>query len=201
MDSDKWMRSYHLHGGAPICGRQVAPVFMDTERKTYQHVSICAGREHRVGSKSLLLAAGREDGRDFKSLRPPTTSSCVCERDSRRSRVQTAGEETFRVTELRAWKGRQLLVAPGRDPNSEEPSLIHRGDQIATIPSLFSLWHNAVRTTGTFDASSRCKVGINIEKVEQWCRKSLSFIFAIRCQHLYSRPLRFHIWDRAGGTD
>jgi hypothetical protein len=69
-----------------------------TERVTTQtrhHVSICAGREHRIGSKSLLLVIG---------------------------------------------------------PKPEE------SDQIASIPSLFSLRRSAVRTTGTFDASNRCKV-------------------------------------------
>jgi hypothetical protein len=45
-----------------------------------------------------------------------------------------------------------------RSPLSEESVLIRHGDQIALIPSLLSLWRNAVKASGTFDASSRCRV-------------------------------------------
>jgi hypothetical protein len=45
-----------------------------------------------------------------------------------------------------------------RDALPDEVVLIRHGDQSALIPSLLSLWRNAVRSTGTFDASSRCRV-------------------------------------------
>ncbi|KAN0083056.1 hypothetical protein V8E54_002144 [Elaphomyces granulatus] len=57
-----------------------------------------------------------------------------------------------------------MQVNSARDPNPEESILTRRGDQIATIPSLFSLWCSAVRTTGTFDASSRCYKVVNTFK-------------------------------------
>lgn len=49
-----------------------------------------------------------------------------------------------------AGKTERVILVIG--PKPEE------SDQIASIPSLFSLRRSAVRTTGTFDASNRCKV-------------------------------------------
>jgi len=40
----------------------------------------------------------------------------------------------------------------------DESILLRHGQQSAVIPSLLSLWRNAVRTTGTFDSSNRCRV-------------------------------------------
>ncbi|KAL1962749.1 hypothetical protein VTN77DRAFT_9203 [Rasamsonia byssochlamydoides] len=78
---------------------------------------------------------------------------------------------TRRVREDTLFKGAQSPSSPSlcgeisvvqtnssRDPAPEESILIRHGDQIATIPSLLSLWRNAVKSTGTFDASSRCRV-------------------------------------------
>ncbi|KAL1984570.1 hypothetical protein VTN96DRAFT_8872 [Rasamsonia emersonii] len=78
---------------------------------------------------------------------------------------------TRRVREDSLFKGAQSPSSPSlcgelsvvqinssRDPAPEESILIRHGDQIATIPSLLSLWRNAVKSTGTFDASSRCRV-------------------------------------------
>ncbi|PLB39332.1 uncharacterized protein BDW47DRAFT_103482 [Aspergillus candidus] len=45
-----------------------------------------------------------------------------------------------------------------RDPLPDESILLRHGDHSAIIPSLLSLWRNAVRTSGTFDASNRCRV-------------------------------------------
>lgn len=45
-----------------------------------------------------------------------------------------------------------------RDPMPDESVLFRHGDQGAVIPSLLSLWRNAIKTTGTFDASNRCRV-------------------------------------------
>ncbi|KAN0071955.1 hypothetical protein V8E54_009684 [Elaphomyces granulatus] len=66
-----------------------------------------------------------------------------------------------------------VQVNSARDPNLEESILIRRGDQISIIPSLFSLWRNAVRTTGTFDASNRCKV-VDIENVHLFGENMIS---------------------------
>ena len=40
----------------------------------------------------------------------------------------------------------------------DESILLRHGNHSAAIPSLISLWRNAVRATGTFDASNRCRV-------------------------------------------
>ncbi|KAJ5377816.1 uncharacterized protein N7496_005225 [Penicillium cataractarum] len=40
----------------------------------------------------------------------------------------------------------------------DESILLRHGQHSAVIPSLLSLWRNAVKTTGTFDASNRCRV-------------------------------------------
>ncbi|KAL4894307.1 hypothetical protein BDV59DRAFT_16845 [Aspergillus ambiguus] len=44
------------------------------------------------------------------------------------------------------------------DSLPDESVLLRHGSQSAVIPSLLSLWRNAVRSTGTFDASNRCRV-------------------------------------------
>lgn len=84
-----------------------------------------------------------------------------------------------RVREDTLFKGGQPLAASSsqgqicvsqtsssRAVFAEESILIRHGDQIATIPSLLSLWRSSVKTTGTFDASHRCRVsplvGINL---------------------------------------
>ncbi|GES65538.1 nucleoporin NUP37 [Aspergillus terreus] len=45
-----------------------------------------------------------------------------------------------------------------RDALPDESVLLRHGNQSAVIPSLLSLWRNAVKSTGTFDASNRCRV-------------------------------------------
>lgn len=45
-----------------------------------------------------------------------------------------------------------------RDPLPDESILFRHDAQSAVIPSLLSLWRNAVRTTGTIDSSNRCRV-------------------------------------------
>lgn len=76
-----------------------------------------------------------------------------------------------RVREDTLFKGAQHLATPSSDGEisvvqtnssravmAEESILIRHGDQIATIPSLLSLWRNSVKATGTFDASNRSRV-------------------------------------------
>lgn len=45
-----------------------------------------------------------------------------------------------------------------RDAAPEESILIRHGSQSVVIPSLLSLWRNAVKATGTFDSLNRCRV-------------------------------------------
>lgn len=45
-----------------------------------------------------------------------------------------------------------------RDPLPDESILLRHGSQSAVIPSLLALWRNAVKATGTFDSSNRCRV-------------------------------------------
>ncbi|EAW09188.1 uncharacterized protein ACLA_033910 [Aspergillus clavatus NRRL 1] len=45
-----------------------------------------------------------------------------------------------------------------RDPLPDESIFLRHGSQSAMIPSLLSLWRNAIKASGTFDASNRCRV-------------------------------------------
>ncbi|KAL4977272.1 hypothetical protein BDW66DRAFT_41413 [Aspergillus desertorum] len=45
-----------------------------------------------------------------------------------------------------------------QDVLPDESILIRHGNQSAVIPSLLTLWRSAVRSTGTLDASNRCRV-------------------------------------------
>lgn len=51
-----------------------------------------------------------------------------------------------------------LQTNSSSDVLPDESILLRHGRQSAVIPSLLSLWRNAVKTTGTFDSSSRCRV-------------------------------------------
>ncbi|PYH45003.1 uncharacterized protein BP01DRAFT_320436 [Aspergillus saccharolyticus JOP 1030-1] len=52
------------------------------------------------------------------------------------------------VYQTNAWK----------DPMPDEAVLLRHGNQAAVIPSLLSLWRNAIKASGTFDSSNRCRV-------------------------------------------
>lgn len=51
-----------------------------------------------------------------------------------------------------------LQTNSSRDALPEESILIRHGNQSAVIPSLLSLWRNAVKSTGTIDSSNRCRL-------------------------------------------
>ncbi|KAJ5971075.1 uncharacterized protein N7479_000993 [Penicillium vulpinum] len=51
-----------------------------------------------------------------------------------------------------------LQTNPSSDALPDESILLRHGRQSAIITSLLSLWRNAVKTTGTFDSSNRCRV-------------------------------------------
>ncbi|EED14057.1 conserved hypothetical protein [Talaromyces stipitatus ATCC 10500] len=113
---------------------------------------------------------------------PQTTNksqTAVTEVQEQRGKFAPMTPSSRRVREDTLFKGAQPLAKPSFDGeisvvqiNSsrtampEESILIRHGDQIATIPSLLSLWRSSVKASGTFDASNRCRVsplaGINL---------------------------------------
>lgn len=48
-------------------------------------------------------------------------------------------------------------INSSRDALPDESILVRHGNQSAVIPSLLSLWRNAIKATGTFDSSNRCR--------------------------------------------
>ncbi|KAJ5152906.1 uncharacterized protein N7482_009384 [Penicillium canariense] len=87
-----------------------------------------------------------------------------------RSRFAPMTPSTRRVREDTLLKGSMTAASPslrGQISVSQtnvshdlpdESILMRHGQHSAVIPSLLSLWRNAVRATGTFDASNRCRV-------------------------------------------
>lgn len=87
-----------------------------------------------------------------------------------RSRFAPMTPSTRRVREDTLLKGSMTAASPSlRGQISvcqtnvshelpDESILLRHGQHSAVIPSLLSLWRNAVKATGTFDASNRCRV-------------------------------------------
>ncbi|KAJ5566327.1 hypothetical protein N7535_007965 [Penicillium sp. DV-2018c] len=88
-----------------------------------------------------------------------------------RSRFAPMTPSTRRVREDGLLKGSMTTASPSHrgqisvlqtNPSSDilpdESILLRHGRQSAVIPSLLSLWRNAVKSTGTFDSSNRCRV-------------------------------------------
>ncbi|KAJ5114642.1 hypothetical protein NUU61_000401 [Penicillium alfredii] len=88
-----------------------------------------------------------------------------------RPRFAPMTPSTKRVREDTLLKGSMSAASPSlrgqisvaqtnssQDALPDESILVRHGRQSAVIPSLLSLWRNAVRATGTFDASNRCRV-------------------------------------------
>lgn len=87
-----------------------------------------------------------------------------------RSRFAPMTPSTRRVREDTLLKGSMTATSPslrGQISVSQtnvshdlpdESILLRHGQHSAMIPSLLSLWRNAVKATGTFDASNRCRV-------------------------------------------
>jgi hypothetical protein len=55
--------------------------------------------------------------------------------------------------EISVWQ-----ITSSQEGPPDESILLRHGNYSAAIPSLISLWRNAVRASGTFDASNRCRV-------------------------------------------
>ncbi|OKL63048.1 hypothetical protein UA08_02028 [Talaromyces atroroseus] len=119
------------------------------------------------GSLTTYSVSGRIIG-GSQPNKSPTTSSDSSEQ---RGKFAPMTPSSRRVREDTLFKGAQPLAAPSfegeiavvqvnssRAALADESILIRHGNQIATIPSLLSLWRNSVKASGTFDASNRCRV-------------------------------------------
>lgn len=113
------------------------------------------------GSLTAYAVSGR-------IMTPPTNTQSDAEQ---RPRFAPMTPSTKRVREDTLLKGSMTAASPSfrgqvsvwqtnlsQDSLPDESILVRHGLQSAVIPSLLSLWRNAVRATGTFDASNRCRV-------------------------------------------
>jgi hypothetical protein len=113
------------------------------------------------GSLTAYAVSGR-------IMTPPNNSQSEAEQ---RPRFAPMTPSTKRVREDTLLKGSMTAASPSlrgqisvwqtnssQDQLPDESILVRHGQQSAVIPSLLSLWRNAVRSTGTFDSSNRCRV-------------------------------------------
>ncbi|KAJ5692131.1 hypothetical protein N7462_001554 [Penicillium macrosclerotiorum] len=113
------------------------------------------------GSLTTYAVSGR-------IVAPPTNTQSDAEH---RPRFAPMTPSTKRVREDTLLKGSMNAASPSlrgqisvlqtnslSDTLPDESILVRHGRHSAVIPSLLSLWRNAVRATGTFDASNRCRV-------------------------------------------
>lgn len=113
------------------------------------------------GSLTAYAVSGR-------IMAPPTNTQSEAEQ---RPRFAPMTPSTRRVREDTLLKGSMTAASPSlrggisvhqinssQEALPDESILLRHGRQSAVIPSLLSLWRNAVRATGTFDASNRCRV-------------------------------------------
>lgn len=113
------------------------------------------------GSLTAYAVSGR-------IMAPPSNTQSEAEQ---RSRFAPMTPSTKRVREDTLLKGSMTAASPSlrgqisvyqtnssQEALPDESILLRHGGQSAVIPSLLSLWRNAVRATGTFDASNRCRV-------------------------------------------
>lgn len=115
------------------------------------------------GSLTVYAVSGR-------IMTPMSSSQSQSEADQR-PRFAPMTPSTKRVREDTLLKGSMSTASPSlrgeisvfqtnsaQDALPDESILLRHGCQSAVIPSLLSLWRSAVRATGTFDASNRCRV-------------------------------------------
>lgn len=113
------------------------------------------------GSLTAYAVSGR-------IMAPPSNTQSEAEQ---RPRFAPMTPSTKRVREDTLLKGSMTAASPSlrgqisvhqinssQEALPDESILLRHGRQSAVIPSLLSLWRNAVRATGTFDASNRCRV-------------------------------------------
>jgi hypothetical protein len=119
------------------------------------------------GSLTTYSVSGRIVG----SSQPNKSQTASNDSSEQRGKFAPMTPSSRRVREDTLFKGAQPLAAPSfegeiavvqinssRAALPDESILIRHGNQIATIPSLLSLWRNSVKAAGTFDASNRCRV-------------------------------------------
>ncbi|CRG83549.1 hypothetical protein PISL3812_00902 [Talaromyces islandicus] len=119
------------------------------------------------GSLTVFSVSGRIVGGP-QSNKSQGASSGVPEQ---RTKFAPMTPSTRRVREDILFRGAQTPTAPSlhgeisvvqtnssRAALPEESILIRHGDQIATIPSLLSLWRSTVKLSGTLEASNRSRV-------------------------------------------
>lgn len=100
-----------------------------------------------------------------------TTASSTSHAETERARFAPMTPSTKRLREDTLLKGSMTAASPSfrgqisvfqtnssQDPLPDESILLRHGSQSAVIPSLLSLWRNAVRSSGTLEASNRCRV-------------------------------------------
>ncbi|CAG8160878.1 unnamed protein product [Penicillium olsonii] len=101
-------------------------------------------------------------------MTPPSNSTSEAEQ---RPRFAPMTPSTRRVREDGLLKGSTSTASPSHrgqisvlqtnsssDALPDESILLRHGRQSAVITSLLSLWRNAIKTTGTFDSSNRCRL-------------------------------------------
>lgn len=113
------------------------------------------------------------------SGRITTGSSTSRSEAEQRARFAPMTPSTKRLREDNLLKGSMTPASPSfrgqisvlqtnstQEPLPDESILLRHGCQSAVIPSLISLWRNAVQATGTLEASNRCRVtpfqGVNL---------------------------------------
>ncbi|CAI7667523.1 unnamed protein product [Penicillium manginii] len=114
------------------------------------------------GSLTTYAVSGR-------IVAPPSNTQSDAEQQ--RPRFAPMTPSTKRVREDTLLKGSITAASPSlrgeisvwqitssQEGLPDESILLRHGNYSAAIPSLISLWRNAVRASGTFDASNRCRV-------------------------------------------
>lgn len=120
------------------------------------------------GSLTEFAVSGRIVGGPQSNNKSHYTSAVVPEQ---RTKFAPMTPSTRRVREDIFFRGAQNPTAPSlhgeisvvqtnssRAALQDESILIRHGDQIATIPSLISLWKSTVKLSGTIEASNRSRV-------------------------------------------
>ncbi|KAL2009103.1 hypothetical protein VTN00DRAFT_7297 [Thermoascus crustaceus] len=118
------------------------------------------------GSLTRFAVSGRVVGMP-QAKSSQTADSIMPER----ARFVPLTPSTKRIREDTLFKGSHSFSQPSvcgeisviqtnslRDAAPEESILLRHGNQSVIIPSLLSLWRNAVKVTGTFDALNRCRM-------------------------------------------
>ncbi|KAL4884984.1 hypothetical protein BJY04DRAFT_181058 [Aspergillus karnatakaensis] len=145
---------WDLEGAGP--GTAKGPL---QRQSSVQGVSGGALTTFSVSGRILSLPSGRKSETDGPAVEQrskfaPMTPS------TKRMREDTLLKGTTGGTTISSLCGGISVYQTNssQDALPDESIFIRHGNQSAAIPSLLSLWRNAVRATGTLDASNRCRV-------------------------------------------